>query len=161
MIAKRIFPGEKRPDFGKIMLLVASAALIVLLARGVAWAVTKVGTNGDDHLPGTNGSDTLVGRGGADSIRGRDGKDVITGGSGGDWLLHGGAGADVITGGPGSDLMFDGPLRDSDEDTLTGGPGNDELWPLNFPASRDVVDCGGGRGTVIADSKDILAADCE
>ena len=70
VIAKRIFSGVKRPSLAKIILLVASIALAVVLASGVAWALTKIGTDGRDTLVGTNGVDTLVGKGGNDRIYG-------------------------------------------------------------------------------------------
>jgi hypothetical protein len=52
----------------RIILLVASLALTLLVASGVALAVNKVGTNGPDHLNGTNGDDNLVGLGGDDEL---------------------------------------------------------------------------------------------
>ncbi len=55
----------------RVMLMLAAMALALLLASGMAWAVTKVGTNGDDVLRGTNGPDTLLGKGGNDTILGR------------------------------------------------------------------------------------------
>jgi hypothetical protein len=46
-----------------VALVLAAMALALLLASGVAWAVTKVGGPGPDTLMGTKGSDTLAGRG--------------------------------------------------------------------------------------------------
>jgi hypothetical protein len=42
------------------MLLMATMALTLLVASGVALAVKKVGTNGPDTLRGTNGADNLL-----------------------------------------------------------------------------------------------------
>jgi Ca2+-binding RTX toxin-like protein len=68
----------------RIILLVASLALTLLVASGVALAVNKVGTNGPDHLNGTNGDDNLVGLGGDDELFAFRGDDTLLGGSGKD-----------------------------------------------------------------------------
>jgi hypothetical protein len=47
----------------RVALVLAAMALALLLASGVALAVTKVGGPGPDTLMGTKGSDTLAGRG--------------------------------------------------------------------------------------------------
>ena len=146
-------------------------ALTLLVASGVALAVTKIGTNGPDTLIGTKGSDELFGRGGTDWIEGRGGNDVISGGPGNDdplssraiGILDGGPGADVISGGPGVDYLFDGPWPgDSAVDILTGGDGNDFLTTANRTAARDIVSCGAGRHDIAdVDRKDIVGDDCE
>jgi hypothetical protein len=46
-----------------LLLLLAFIAIAMLLASGVALAVTRVGGPGPDTLIGTNGSDKLLGRG--------------------------------------------------------------------------------------------------
>jgi Ca2+-binding RTX toxin-like protein len=153
----------------RTILLMVTMALTLLVASGVALAVTKIGTDGPDFLIGTKGSDALSGRGGTDWINGRGGKDVISGGPGNDdplssraiGILDGGPGADVISGGPGDDLMYDGPLDDSAVDILEGGDGNDFLSPFNRPAARDIVSCGAGRDGADVDRKDIVSDDCE
>jgi len=43
-------------------------ALTLLVASGVALAVTKLGTNGPDTLRGTNGYDNLLGKGANDEL---------------------------------------------------------------------------------------------
>ena len=43
----------------RAILLVATMALTLLVASGVALAVTKIGTDGPDTFRGTNGADTL------------------------------------------------------------------------------------------------------
>ena len=52
----------------RIMLLVATTALTLLLASGVALAVTRIGTDGPDTLRGTKGDDNLLGKGGNDTL---------------------------------------------------------------------------------------------
>ena len=151
----------------RTILLVATMALTLLGASGVALAVTKIGTDGSDFILGTKGADVLSGRGGPDWISGRAGNDVIKGGpgdddplaSGGVGILDGGPGADVIKGGPGGDYLDAG--GDSAVDILKGGDGRDFLWTRNRPAAPDIVDCGAGRDGAVVDSKDIVADDCE
>jgi hypothetical protein len=48
----------------RTILLLATMSLTLLVASGVALALTKVGTNGPDTLKGTNGADNLLGNGG-------------------------------------------------------------------------------------------------
>ena len=154
----------------RIMLLLAVLALTLLVASGVALAVTKIGTDGPDFLIGTRGSDELFGKAGTDWISGRGGDDVISGGPGSDdplsravGMLDGGPGADVISGGPGQDYLDAGSWpRDSAVDTLNGGDGNDFLHAENRPAARDIVSCGAGsRDGAVVDRKDIVSDDCE
>jgi hypothetical protein len=45
----------------RTILMVATMALTLLVASGVALAVTRIGTDGPDILRGTNGDDNLVG----------------------------------------------------------------------------------------------------
>ena len=47
----------------RTILLLATMALTLLVASGVALAVTKIGTDRPDFLIGTKGSDELFGRG--------------------------------------------------------------------------------------------------
>ena len=169
----------------RTILLVATMALTLLVASGVALAITKIGTDGHDNLKGTNGSDTLVGMGGNDRIKGRGGADVIVGGRGNEyeWGMFGGRGADDMSGGPGRDYVFgaSGPdvlkggpgndwvdaqganwrNRETSVDVLSGGGGNDFLTPFTIPAALDIVRCGAGRDRAIVDSKDQVADDCE
>ena len=46
----------------RIMLLAAATALTMLVASGVALAVTRIGTDGPDTLRGTKGDDNLLAR---------------------------------------------------------------------------------------------------
>jgi hypothetical protein len=61
----------------------------------------------------------------------------------------------------GGDLLFDGDLDDRWEDVPSGGNGDDIFVVDNVPAVRDKVSCGGGFDRVLADSKDLVADDCE
>jgi Ca2+-binding RTX toxin-like protein len=164
--------------------VLATMALALLLASGVAVAVNKIGTNGPDTLRGTNkadnllgkgGNDILLGRGGTDNLLGGPGKDIVLGGnerrlSRGDKNLVGGSGNDSVIGGLGSDnilgqegndLVVDGPVREFATDKLSAGGGNDVVGAVNRPAFEDIVTCGGGFDRVIVDRKDVLAPDCE
>jgi hypothetical protein len=169
----------------RTMLLLASIALTLLVASGIALAVNKVGTQGRDFLKGTDGADHLVGRGENDRIFSLAGNDNLIGGPGKDWLfggserytssggekkLVGGSGNDVVWGGKGSDnilgnngndVLLDGEDRHPVKDTLYGGGGNDLFFPNNDPAGKDVVVCGGGFDWVIADREDMVAPNCE
>ena len=142
----------------RAVLLLATMALVMLAAGGVALAVTKIGTDGPDTLRGTNKADNLIGKGGNDrlfSLAGRDtllggtGKDVVWGGrivgrccddndfSGGDKNVAGGPGNDVVNGGRGSD-------------NILGGGGNDNLFEGAEPdvAKPDILSAGDGNDAV-------------
>jgi len=205
----------------RTILMLASMALTLLVASGVALAVTKIGGPGPDTLRGTNGADNLLGEGGNDALFGLGGSDNLLGGEGKDWVLGGneqrplggdknlvggpgndgvqagsgsdnalgGSGNDLVTGndgsdnlggeegmdlvdgergsdrvvgGEGPDLLVDGPFGStSKDDTLSGGDGNDAFFADNGPATRDIVSCGSGFDRVAADTKDVVAPDCE
>jgi dipeptidyl aminopeptidase/acylaminoacyl peptidase len=80
-----------------------------------------------------------------DVIRGTAFLDFIDGGPGDD-RLYGRDGNDHITTGGGHDHVF-------------GGPGNDLIRSAS--GSRDVVSCGSGRDSVVADRADHVLRDCE
>jgi Ca2+-binding RTX toxin-like protein len=167
-------------------LVLATTTLALLLASGVAWAVTKIGTDGPDTLQGTNGDDTLIGKGGNDtllSLRGRDnllggpGKDcllcvtaslnkntggdkILLGGPGRD-IVESGKGSDIVVGAEGNDLLRDDYIREFSKDGLSGGPGNDVIDVMHYRSARDLVVCGSGFDRVGADRKDVVAPDCE
>jgi Ca2+-binding RTX toxin-like protein len=172
----------------RTILLLATMALTLLVASGVALAVTKIGGPGPDHLRGTNGDDILIGKGGNDILNslasdddllGGRGKDVVVGGtscceqsdfSGGNKNLLGGPGNDAVVGGlgtdnivgkDGNDLVIDGPGLESSTDKLSAGGGNDVVGVVNDPAFKDIVACDGGFDRVFADKKDWVASDCE
>jgi Ca2+-binding RTX toxin-like protein len=172
----------------RTIVLLATMTLTLLVASGVALAVTKIGTDGPDYFRGTNGDDILIGKGGNDILNsqagnddllGGRGKDVVVGGksccdesdfSGGDKNLLGGRGNDAVVGGrgadnivgdDGNDLVSDGPNLESSTDKLSAGGGNDVVGVFNDPAFKDLVACGGGFDRVFADKKDLVASDCE
>ena len=167
------------------MLLLATMALTLLVASGLALAVTKIGTDGRNFLKGTDKADNLIGQGETDLIFGLAGDDHLLGGSGKDIVqgntferslgghknLAGGDGNDVVFGGKGSDkvmgqegndFLSDGEFENAVKDDLSGGTGNDVLDVINKTGvTKDVVACGSGFDRVIADSKDVVAPDCE
>jgi hypothetical protein len=169
----------------RTILLLSAIALTLLVAGGVALAVSKVGTNGPDFLKGTNGADNLSGRGDNDRIFGLAGKDNLIGGPDKDLLiggvaaltrmsgektLVGGPGNDAVLGGKssdnvvgeeGNDYLEDGEYRHPVKDTLSGGDGNDVFGVFNKPWGKDMVTCGEGFDRVFADRKDVVASDCE
>jgi hypothetical protein len=170
----------------RVILLLTMMAATLVLASGVAWAVTKIGTDGPDALRGTNGEDNLLGMGGNDDLLGLGGSDNLLGGPGKDWLLGGnefrplagdknlaggpgndgifsGFGSDKLVGGTGNDLLvdFEFARREAQEDTVSAGAGNDVVDVINFPGPTDVVVCGDGFDRVLADRKDVVAPDCE
>src|SRR5215203_4773335 len=124
----------------RTILLLATMALTLLMAVGVALAVNKIGTQGRDFLMGTDGADHLVGKGendrifslaGNDTLIGGPGKDLVWGGrrsslhgdlpvhytsSGGEKKLFGGTGNEVLYGGRGSDVI----LGNEGNDLLVG-----------------------------------------
>ena len=207
----------------RTILLLATMALTLLVASGVALAVNKIGTDGPDTLRGTNGADNLLGNGGkdvlfalggnndnlvggpgkdwvfggtkrrplggdktlvggprndgvqgglgADTLLGNSGDDFVHGDNGPDRAVVGGEGRDNIDGGTGpdrmlgeggGDLLVDGPIGEaSKDDVLSGGEGDDILIGDHVPAVKDIVSCGSGFDRVVADSKDMVAGDCE
>ena len=114
----------------------AVAAPAPMTATASMALTVRVGTNRSDSLVGTTGPDVLRGLRGDDRLFGRGGADRLIGGAGDDHLV-GGAGRDVLDGGTGRDRI----------------EARDRL--------RDVIRCGPGRDTVIADRIDRVARDCE
>jgi Ca2+-binding RTX toxin-like protein len=167
----------------RTILMVATVALMVLVASGVALAVNKIGADGPDTLRGTNGDDNLIGKGGNDDLYALNGRDTLLGGpgkdvvvdkprgwTGGDKNLQGGPGNDIVVGGRGSDnvlgdegndLLIDGPLGEFSLDKVAVGDGTDVLLVDNAPAAKDIATCGGGFDRILADRKDLVAPDCE
>jgi Ca2+-binding RTX toxin-like protein len=64
----------------RTMLLLATISLTLLVASGVALAVTRIGTDGPDTLRGTKGDDNLLGKGGNDTLLSLAGEDTLLGG---------------------------------------------------------------------------------
>jgi Ca2+-binding RTX toxin-like protein len=125
----------------RALLLGCTMALMLLLAAGVALAVTKTcmpytgpgtecfGTKNADTLNGTDGSDLIYGRGRADTLNGfgafdelygQGGADKLFGSSGNDNLI-GGSGKDALGGGEGIDTYYfgDGWGKDSLSDYVS------------------------------------------
>ncbi len=125
-----------------------------------------LGGSGKDWVLGGNerrpqgGDKNLVGGPGNDGVLGGRGSDNVLGDSGND-LVDGGFGSDNVSGNGGSDYVTDGERRGGATDRLNGGEGNDVLDPFNKPPHRDYVTCGSGFDRVLADTKDVVAADCE
>jgi Ca2+-binding RTX toxin-like protein len=168
----------------RVALVLGAMALALLLASGVAWAVTKIGTNGPDTLRGTNKADNLIGKSGNDRLFYLNGRDTVLAGPGKDWVaghptegpfrgdknLLGGPGNDIVFGDKGSDnilgeegndFLVDGPTREFSLDKLSGGDGTDVFLVENVPAAKDIVTCGSGFDWIIADRKDLVAPSCE
>lgn len=131
-------------DAFTIVVSQGSASTTVLVVVDV---VAPGPTAGNDRLAGTAGANTINGGRGNDTIAGLAGNDTLLGGAGSD-LLNGGAGADRLVGGPGIDRHL-------------GGPGADTINALDARGVRDIVSCGAGRDTVIANRADRVARDCE
>ena len=136
----------------RIILLLEAMAVTLVVASSVAWAVTKLGTDGPDRLIGTNAADNLLGKGGNDQLFSKAGKDHLLagpgrdfifggttnfvmrggekhmlGGPGNDWI-EGGLGSDKISGGKGNDFLLDGDDgSDLSEDKYYGGAGIDVI----------------------------------
>lgn len=119
--------------------IVVLSLMILMLAAGVAFAATLVGTGKSEFIAGTARADSIYGRAGADSIRGSGGNDAI----------HGGWGADIIYAGPG-------------EDTVYGSRGNDRIHVEDDDAP-DNVRCGSGFDRVFfgGDGDEAVDATCE
>ena len=139
----------------RTILVMATMALTLLVASGVALAVNKIGTNGPNLLRGTNGADNLLGKGGNDVLYALAGKDNLLGGEGKDWLLtgvsralsgdknsEGGPGNDGVAGGLGSDNV----LGDKGNDFVFGDKGSDSALGGE---GRDLIDGGTGSDRML------------
>ena len=145
----------------RTIVLLATMALTLLVASGVALAVTRIGTDGPDTLRGTNGDDNLLGKGANDVLYALGGRDNLLGAEGKDWLLTGerralggnkvsvgGPGNDGVAGGLGSDTILGGSDNDfvfgaeGSDRTVAGGEGRDLIDP--FTGSDRMLGEGGG-----------------
>jgi Ca2+-binding RTX toxin-like protein len=132
----------------KSVVVLASMAATLLLASGVALALTKVGSAGDNVLYGTNNPDKIAGRAGDDIIYGLGADDRCTL----EGYLIGGQGNDTIYGGTGDDDIFGGRnfVADCDGDKQPGERGRDVLYAgsgsdyANGDAGADVLYGNGG-----------------
>jgi Ca2+-binding RTX toxin-like protein len=145
----------------RTIVLLATMALTVLVASGVALAVTKIGGPGPDTLRGTNGADNLLGNGGNDVLYALGGRDTLLGGEGKDWVmggnqrhpqggektLVGGPGNDGVAmgrgssngvGGAGNDLLVEEVTPGFSTNTYSGDPGNDVFLVNNKPPNKSL-----------------------
>ena len=91
-------------------------------------------------LVGTRDTDVILGTARRDTVCALAGNDQISSGAGNDHI-DGGAGGDRITPGPGRDVAL-------------GGAGNDRIFARD--RERDIIDCGTGRDSVLADRTDVV-----
>jgi hypothetical protein len=122
------------------------------------------GTDGADRIRGTAQRDVIFPGAGDDRVwtgAGDDridtayGRDVVEAGAGNDIVqTHGND--DRLDGGPGIDALHPG----NGEDVVNGGRGSDWIT-VGGDGRRDFVRCGPGRDSVLADTEDRVARDCE
>ena len=123
---------------------------------------TFTGSDADEALVvHSQGIDSrLTGAGGEDLLRGAGGNDTLDGGAGPD-RLEGGYGDDALIGGPGADKL----KSDVGNNACGSSPncpaphGNDTVEARD--GEVDSIECGPGQDRVVADAKDVIAADCE
>jgi len=84
----------------------------------------------------------------------------VVGGSGKDYV-YGHTGSDRVMGEEGDDLVWGGTYPETVKDVLSAGDGDDVVFVDNATPAKDLVSCGGGFDRVGADSKDVVAVDCE
>ena len=152
----------------RLILLLVTMSATMVVASGVALAVTKIGGPGPDHLRGTNGDDILIGRGGNDTLLSLAGNDDLLGGRGKDWALGtneqralggnknlvGGPGNDGFSGGRGSDNLLGGSgndFADGDRgsDNISGADGNDFLSDGGvLGGAKDNLSAGDGNDVI-------------
>jgi Ca2+-binding RTX toxin-like protein len=141
-------------------LAAATGLLAVALSAGTAFAAgppegAVYGSNGNDVLRGTALDDAFVGNRGNDVLLGRDGDDQLFGGTVDALGDRDRTGKDILLGGAGNDFLNGG----AGPDVLNGGPGDDTIFAKD--GERDVISCGPGLDTYVADPTDVVAADCE
>lgn len=131
--------------------------------RGNSGSDRLDGGRGNDRVLGDAGNDSLLGSFGNDRLSGLSGRDRITGSRGRD-RINGGSSNDRISGGSSGDRIAGGSGRDringnSGSDRISGNSGGDRITSLDN--SRDRVNCGTGRDSVLADRRDIVSRNCE
>jgi hypothetical protein len=107
----------------RTVLLLASMALAVLLASGVALALKEINCKDGGFCKGTPKRDLMKGGGRFDNIQGRGNDDVLKGFGGSDYLF-GQPGDDRLIGGPNGDLLIGG----AGDDALDGGDGGNDYY---------------------------------
>jgi hypothetical protein len=150
-------------DF-RVLVVLASAALILLLASGAALAANRIdcSNNPGTLCFGTPRNDEIKGTDGRDEIRAREGSDVVRAGGGND-LVYGQRGADSLGAGQcGNNRMFgnrgDDKINISDRGCafiqIVGEPGPESVG--------DRADCGRGFDVVRGVNRyDRVADNCE
>ena len=117
----------------KVAIMTAALMLMLTLSTGAAFAALVEGNNNDNTLFGTPRADTIEAYGGEDLVIGLKGKDRIYGGKG--------------------------------QDRLFGGYGDDHIVSRDLNprgiGQRDVVNCGPGHDTFVADYDDKVRDNCE
>lgn len=110
---------------------------------------------GPSQINGHEYAETIYGTGAGKTIRGFGGGDYLAGLSGHD-AIYGGSGDDLVRG----DGGYDSLRRGTGSDRILGGSGNDTVYSTGDGGVGDVVDCGAGYNTAIADRYDKLKG-CE
>src|ERR1051325_3633803 len=111
--------GGRRVKYRAVLLLLA-VAMTLLIASGVAFALT-VNCNGG-KCRGTNDRDTMYGSNRRDNIHSLDGADLVRANGDSD-SVSGDGGKDRLSGGTGNDEVFGG----DDDDLVAGNKGFDTL----------------------------------
>ena len=170
----------------RIMVAMGLMGAALILAAGVAWAVTVncqvgvpcVGTDDPDRLNGTNKPDDMFARQDGDLLRGLSGADILFGdhppmqntttdgndelfGNDGEDTLAGLGGSDVLKGGGSADRIEAREASENPgEDTVGGGGGKDVIFAHDN--EFDTINCGANVDEVIFDKGlDEVAANCE
>jgi hypothetical protein len=116
---------------------VAGVLLVcALVFAGPAVAKILKGTPGDDKLIGSKNGDKLIGRGGDDILRSSEGGDLVIGNKGNDFMKLG-----------------------QGFDEARAGRGDDEIHTRD--GEEDLIDCGLGEDTVLADESEGGTYNCE
>jgi hypothetical protein len=98
-----------------------------------------------ENVTTSGGDDNIVGSGADNFLGAGDGNDVVAGLGGAD-TIDAGAGDDILDGGPGPD-------------SLAGGAGDDQIAARD--GEIDMIYCGTGTDSVIADHSDSVSSTCE
>jgi Ca2+-binding RTX toxin-like protein len=126
--------------------------------HGHAWGVVC------ERLHGGVGNDVVNGGAGREFISGGRDDDTLNGGGGADKIFAN-QGRDHSDGGAGDDVLWAlsrkdvSAIGDTEGDELSGGDGGDRFRVRD--GEVDLVHCGEGRDTVLADQFDQVDNDCE
>ena len=126
----------------RVILLLSAMAIMVVVAAGVALAVSHTFNEQPNNCAGraTNANDRFAMGGGNDACNGRGGNDGIFGDHGAD-RLGGGDGADHLVG-------------DTGADRVGGGRGHDFLNVSDNVRGNDSINCGPGVDQAVKDTGD-------